>query len=139
MDKALLDTDHLSEYLKGKNPLLGAKAAAYRKLHGRLTVSVVTVLEVVKGLRQAGREDALERFVGQLPTLEVITLDVDTAILAGKIYGDLERSGQPIGRADPMIAATALRLEWTLVSGNTKHFERIPPLGYPLKLDVWTR
>ena len=45
--------------------------------------------------------------------------------------------GQPIGRADPMIAAIALRHDLVLVTGNLSHFQRIPALGYSLKLDNW--
>ncbi len=46
-------------------------------------------------------------------------------------------TGQPLGRIDPMIAAIAVRLGLTLVTGNTAHYQRITALGYPLKLDNW--
>jgi tRNA(fMet)-specific endonuclease VapC len=49
----------------------------------------------------------------------------------------LERTGQPIDRADPMIAAIALRHDLTLVTGNVSHYQRIQTLGYGLKLDNW--
>ena len=39
---------------------------------------------------------------------ELMTLGPDEAIIGGRIYGDLERLGQPIGRADPMIAGIAI-------------------------------
>jgi tRNA(fMet)-specific endonuclease VapC len=45
--------------------------------------------------------------------------------------------GQPIGRADPMIAAIALRYDFTLVTGNLSHYQRIQALGYGIKLDNW--
>jgi predicted nucleic acid-binding protein len=66
-----------------------------------------------------------------------LTLDGQTAELAGWIYGDLERTGQTIGRADPMIAAIALQHGLSLVTGNQAHFRRIAALGYPLKLENW--
>ena len=50
---------------------------------------------------------------------------------------DLERTGQPIGFADAMIAATALQHNLTLVTGNISHYQRIQGLGYSLKLDNW--
>ncbi len=43
------------------------------------------------------------------------------AEMAGRIRGDLERTGQPIGLADPMIAAIALVHGLELVTGNTVH------------------
>jgi len=48
-------------------------------------------------------------------------LDVAAAELAGRITGDLDRIGQPIGRADPMIAAIAIDQGLELVTGNTAH------------------
>ena len=67
----------------------------------------------------------------------MLPLDLDAAVLAGRMYGDLERTGQPIGRADPMIAATAIVHDLVLVTGNGAHYERIRQLGYALELDNW--
>lgn len=69
--------------------------------------------------------------------VEVLPLDGDSAALAGEISAELERAGEPIGRADPMIAAIAIRAVRTLVTGNTRHFERIREIGYPLMLMDW--
>jgi hypothetical protein len=61
----------------------------------------VTVVEVLKGRRKVGREQEIDRFLASLPKLELFALDTLAAGHAGRIYGDLERLGQPIGRADP--------------------------------------
>jgi len=66
-----------------------------------------------------------------------LTLDEHSAELAGRICGDLERIGQPIGLADSMIAATALQYNLTLVTGNLSHYQRIQAIGYELQLDNW--
>ena len=50
MNKALLDTDIYSEILRGDNATVTAHARTYRQAHGRLTLSVITVMEMVKGL-----------------------------------------------------------------------------------------
>jgi predicted nucleic acid-binding protein len=68
---------------------------------------------------------------------EILVFDQTAAELAGRIAGDLERVGQPIGRADPMIAAIALEHGLELVTGNTAHYQRIEQLGYPLTLVNW--
>jgi tRNA(fMet)-specific endonuclease VapC len=57
--------------------------------------------------------------------------------LAGRITDDLDRLGQPIGRADPIIAAVAIDQGLELVTGNTGHYQRIQQLGYPLALVNW--
>ncbi|MCG8422107.1 MAG: PIN domain-containing protein [Proteobacteria bacterium] len=108
MSKALLDTDILSEVLKARDKFVAERARSYLEEHSQFTVSAVTVMEVVKGLQRVQREPQLQKFISALSTLEVLPFDSDVAVVAGQIYGDLERIGQPIGRADPMIAATAL-------------------------------
>ena len=45
--------------------------------------------------------------------------------------------GQPIGLADPMIAALALTHGLELVTANTAHFQQVRNLGYPLILVNW--
>lgn len=65
----------------------------------------------------------------------MLTLDLPSAEVAGRIYADLERTGQPIGLADTMIAAIALQKNLTLVTGNLSHYQRLQSLGYALKLD----
>jgi tRNA(fMet)-specific endonuclease VapC len=110
---------------------------AYRAAFGRYTISVITVMEIVKGFHKLQREDRIEQFLAGLPTVEVLTLDLRSAELAGRIYADLERTGQPIGRADPMIAALALRHGLTLVTGNISHYRRIQALNYQLTPENW--
>ena len=137
MDKSLLDTDIFSEVLKGVDPQVVARATAYRAAFGYYTISAITVLEVVKGFHKLQREDRLQEFLSKLPNIEVLTLDVRSSELAGRIYADLEKSGQGIGRADPIVAAIAFRHSLTQVTGNMAHYQRIQALGYALKLDNW--
>jgi tRNA(fMet)-specific endonuclease VapC len=135
--RALLDTDIFSEIVKGKNENVRNRALAYTATLGPLTISTVTVVEVIKGLRKVGREPEIDRFLGNLPRLQVLPLDSAAAEQAGRIYGDLERLGQPIGRADPMIAGIALARGLVIVTGNRDHYERIVRAGYPIEIDDW--
>lgn len=137
MNKALLDTDILSEILKAKNASVVSKAVRYRETFEQFTISVITVLEIVKGLHKVGRADALKKFLGGLQAIEVISFDESCSIIAGRMFADLENTGQPIGKADPMIAAIAIEHDLTLITGNTAHYVRLQKLGYSLKLDHW--
>ena len=137
MDRALLDTDTLSEILKGKNFNVIRQANNYHQKFGQYTISTITVLEVVKGFHKVQRESQIEQFLSILSDTEVLTLELKSAELAGRMYADLERTGQSIGRADPMIAAIALENGLVLVTGNLRHYERIKQLGYNLRLDNW--
>ncbi len=96
-------------------------------------------MEVVKGLQKAGRIDRIEELTAALLDEEILPLDQEAAITAGRIYGELEKTGQTIGRADPLIAGIALRHNLILVTGNTKHFKRIVQMGFPLRMEDWRR
>ena len=137
MIKSLLDTDIFSEILKGIDQTIVTKAVAYKAIWGRYTISAITVLKVIKGLHKVQREERIQQFLAGLTAVELLALDLESATLAGRIYADLERIGQPIGRADPMIAAIALHHDLTLITGNMSHYRRIESIGYPIKLENW--
>lgn len=137
MDKVLLDTDIFSEILKGINQRVAIRASTYRNAFGCYTISTITVLEIVKGWHKRQREDKIHELFIEIAAAEVLTLQLPDAELAGRIYADLERTGQPIGLADSMIAAIASQNNLTLVTGNLPHYQRIQTLGYSLKLDNW--
>ncbi|HWG46903.1 MAG TPA: type II toxin-antitoxin system VapC family toxin [Gemmataceae bacterium] len=137
MNKSLIDTDILSEIGKGIDPNVVRNATAYRNAFGQYTLSVITVMEVVQGFQKKQSFGRLQRFLTALASEEIISFDQPAAELAGRIAGELDRIGQPIGRADPMIAAIALGHGLELVTGNTAHYQRIQQLGYPLALVNW--
>lgn len=106
-------------------------------MFGRLTVSSITVAEVVEGLVGDSRIDGLRRFLDDMENIEVLPVGVEEAILAGQIRGELTRTGQGIGELDPFIAAVAIVNGLPLVTGNLRHYERIQSLGFPLQLESW--
>jgi tRNA(fMet)-specific endonuclease VapC len=137
LNKALLDTDILSEIGKGIDPTVARNATAYRQSHGFLTLSVVSVMEVIQGYRRVGGTARIQAFRNALLTEEVLSFDQAAADLAGQIAGDLDKVGKPIGRCDPMIAAIAIRHGLELVTGNRAHYQRLLPLGYIMTLVNW--
>lgn len=137
MTRTLLDTDIYSEVIRGKNAEVQARARDYVAEHGKLLISTVTIVEVVKGLHKARRHEALERFIHSLGSTEVLALGSAEAVVAGRIYGDLERTGQPIGRIDPLIAGIAMCYGLVLATGNVEHYQRIQALGYDFEIDNW--
>jgi tRNA(fMet)-specific endonuclease VapC len=137
VNKSLLDTDIFSEVSKGIDPNVARNAATYRSAFGRYTVSVITVMEVIRGFQRKQNTRRLQRFLSAIASEEILAFDQAAAELAGRIAGDLDRAGQPIGRADPMIAAIALCQGLELVTGNTAHYQRIQQLGHLLTLANW--
>ena len=139
-DRSLLDTDILSEVLKARDSNVVTWVTTYKQQFERLTSSSITVMEVVKGIHKGGQPASLQRFLTALHSSEILVFDAAAAEIAGRIYGDLERAGQPIGRVDVMIAAIALTHNLTLVTGNLRHYERIREAGYAeLALGNWRK
>ncbi len=95
------------------------------------------MMEVVNGFQRTLATGRLNAFLATLPHMEILPFDQAAAELAGRIAGDLERTGQPIGVADTMIAAIAIENGLELVTGNTSDYQRIQQLGYPLTLVNW--
>jgi tRNA(fMet)-specific endonuclease VapC len=137
LNKALLDTDFLSEITKGIDQTVAAHAASYRKSFPCYTLSAVTLMEAARGLQQKQAFRQLQSLLAAVALDEVLPFDRPAAELAGRIGGELVRVGRPIGQADTMIAAIALHHGLELVTGNTGHFQRVQQAGYPLTLVNW--
>ncbi|MHB1556279.1 MAG: PIN domain-containing protein, partial [Isosphaeraceae bacterium] len=137
MNKSLIDTDIFSEIIKGVDPTVAAHARTYRRAFGRYTITAVTVMEIVQGYQRKQATRQLQAFLTALPSQEVLPFEEADGELAGRIAGELERTGRPIGTADSMIAALAIGHGLELVTGNTAHFQRVQQLGYPLTLVNW--
>ena len=52
MNKAIIDTDILSEIGKAKDATVAANAKTYRRSFGHYTFSTVTVMEIVSGVQK---------------------------------------------------------------------------------------
>jgi tRNA(fMet)-specific endonuclease VapC len=137
VSRVLLDTDIYSEVIKAVNPTVTQNAIAYRKANGVLTLSVVTVMEIVRGFQQNQSTRRLSNFLTAVASEDVLIFDQPAAELAVRIEGELLPIGRPIGMADTMIAAVALTRGLELSTGNTAPFQRVQQLGYPLTLVNW--
>lgn len=125
----LFDTDAISELLKPR-PL-----AAYVEWLGQVPreeqfTSAVVVGELFKGAYRSSHRTRHLRQIEQrvLPAVTALPYDVATARAFGQIRAHLEGAGRILPDADLQIAATAVYHDLDLVSGNLRHFERIPSL-----------
>ena len=125
----LFDTDAISEVLRPRplQPYLVWLRAIPRDAQ---FTSAVTAGELFKGAyRLAARERHLRNIEERvLPAVTILPYDLSVARAFGEIRADLERGGAIIPDADLQIAATALHHDLELVTGNLRHFERIPNL-----------
>jgi len=74
-------------------------------------------------------EKNLKAIEGFLLPFEIVAYDYNAAIAYGKIRATLEKQGQVIGNMDMQIAGHALALNMTVVTNNTKEFQRVEGLA----------
>ena len=130
----ILDSDHLSLYQRGHEPL-GQRFLAIPP--DQIAITVISVEELLRGrlaqIRKATQpQERVYAYYWLTRTLEFLRdftmIDYDTqaedrfqSLLAQKIR---------IGTQDLQIAATALSQGATLITRNRKDFERVPGLTF---------
>jgi len=137
MEKALLDTDILSEYLKGYDQTVAAHAAAYARMHGVFTFTSVTVYEIVYGLELKGASGQLRKALAWLSQNEQVTPANADYLAAATIKATARKQGSILELPDCLIAAVAVRLRMPLVTGNTGDFQAIQATGIKLAIQNW--
>jgi tRNA(fMet)-specific endonuclease VapC len=130
----ILDTDILSALATGRCP-----AMMYHKTEGAsaLYSTAVNWAEICYGISRLSAEGGARlraRYEERvLPFLQFLDFDVGSAEVYGRLRAELEQHGLPLSDADLMIASIALRHDLLLVTGNTRHFLRVPGL----RLENW--
>lgn len=125
----LFDTDVLSRLMKQAPP-----ASLHNRFTGVLVerqyTSSITLAELVFGAKKKGSR-RLAELIDELvvSNLSVLPFDADAARRYGETRAELERHGTTTGDADLRIAAIALDRGLIVVTGNTRHFERVPDLS----------
>ena len=128
----LLDTNTCIYIIKCSPPEVYDR---FKQLHvGDVGISAITCCELQFGVAKSSRPEenqlALAEFLGPL---EVRDFPARAAIAFGQIRAHLQRAGTPIGNYDLLIAAHAVHEGFTLVTNNTKEFNRVPGL----KVENW--
>ena len=123
-----LDTNICVFFLNGKYPKLNER---YLECDKRMIkIPSVVLYELFYGAEKSQRRKYnianIQTFISEL---EVVSFDTKAAEIAGKIRSDLEKSGQPIGGYDFMIAAIALANNGIVVTNNTREFSRVNGLS----------
>jgi len=123
-----LDTNICAFILNGTHPELNKR---YVEMDKRIIkLPSIVIFELLYGIEKSQRrEENLNRLKKFVMGIDIISFDSKAAEIAGAARADLERSGQPIGGYDLMIAATALANDGIVVTNNTREFSRINGLS----------
>lgn len=122
----LLDTDICVEILKGNKKILQRRA----DYDGPIGICFMTIAELYYGAERSRdpprNYETIEKLV---LTLEIVQSDLGILRRFGAIKAQLQRDGTSLADADVLIAAATLERAERLITGNKKHFERIPGLS----------
>jgi tRNA(fMet)-specific endonuclease VapC len=127
MRQSILDTDILSEFLRGNKKVV-QKVEEYLKEYNVIQLSVITFYEIQNGLLYKDAQRQLERFNDFVALNEVIPLTIAAAEIAANIQAGLRQKGIEIGHTDTLIAGIAISNQSQLITNNTRHFKRVPGL-----------
>lgn len=123
----LLDTCVISDFIKGE---LGTQARIKQTPPTNIAISAITVMELRYGLQlNPQRAQKIEPVIASfLSSVAILPFDILESEQAAQIRAVLKMQGQPIGAYDVLIAATALRYSFPMVTANQREFDRVPGL-----------
>ena len=95
-------------------------------------ISVVTVAELLHGVERADteirrirRQAFVEKVIELIP---VFPFDMSVARIYAKIWASLVQRSFTVGAHDLIIAATAISMDYTVITSNRRDFEKIEGL-----------
>jgi tRNA(fMet)-specific endonuclease VapC len=102
-------------------------------------ISVVTVAELLHGVERADtevrrlkRQSFVEKVLESFP---VFHFDTSVARIYARIWASLAKEGLTIGAHDLIIAATAISLDYSVITANRRDFEKIEGLRLEVRSD----
>ena len=127
----LIDTDILINSIKGHKVV-----NHYIAKHANIpkAISIITFGELLYGAKKSSQRDRNTSIVYRLAEIfPIVGITRSTIEAFTEVRLALDKKGERIEDFDLLIAATALSLNYTLVTNNTKHYKRIQGL----QLENW--
>ena len=127
----LIDTDILINSIKG-HQVVNQHIAQHASIPK--AISIITFGELLYGAKKSSQRDKNTSVVYRLAEIfPVVGITRSTIEAFTEVKLALDKKGERIEDFDLLIAATALSLNYTLVTNNTKHYQRIQGL----QLENW--
>lgn len=127
MSPSMLDTDILSEFLRGNEKVV-KNVDDYLMEFGFVSLSIITYYKILNGLLYKDAKKQLKKFESFVTLNNFLLLTLRSTKLAANIQAELRKKGREIGHADTLIAGIAIANKLQLVTNNTDHFKRIKGL-----------
>jgi tRNA(fMet)-specific endonuclease VapC len=130
----LFDTDSITNIFK-KKPSKNLINKLSKSSFEEQFISTITIGEIVYGAMKSNKPEFhlnnLQNIL--LPVVNIVSFDTKSSFVYGEIRAMLEKFGNIISHTDLQIASIAIANNLTLITGNTRHFQRIEKL----KIDNW--
>lgn len=127
----VLDTNTLIYFFKGN---VNVRKKLLSKSPSDIAIPSIVLYELEVGI---AKSNSPKKRIKQLKDIcsvaTILTFTQKEAKITAQIRGKLEKLGTPIGYYDYLIAGTALANHGTLITNNTKEFQRVDGL----KLGNW--
>jgi tRNA(fMet)-specific endonuclease VapC len=125
----LFDTDALSQIIKRDPPLSFIRRLAAIDPDQQFTTSI-SVGELVYGAYKSGRPQYFIEKLTKLvwPNIHILPFDKEAAHVYGELRAGLEKKGKSISEPDLRIASIAMHHGLIVITGNEKHFSKVPEL-----------
>lgn len=128
----VLDTDTCVAILRGNEAVIERRTAT----EDEVVTTWITAAELRYGAAKSVAPDKNHALATKfLDTLPVLGLDAASAQIFGEAKALLEKRGERLADADLLIGAIAAAKKATVVTGNKKHYARIPGVT----LEDWIR
>jgi tRNA(fMet)-specific endonuclease VapC len=119
----LLDTDTCIAILRGNEAVIDRRAATTDDVATTWITAAELHYGAAKSVAPEKNRAVVKAFLGTLP---VLGLDEASVQIFGEAKALLEKRGQRLADADLLIGAIAAANQATVVTGNRRHYERIP-------------
>lgn len=116
------DSDVLIDFLRGGGQ---AERVALELKTGGLATTAVSAFELWAGAKSSKQSSAVAAL---LRAVNILPLTAASAKTAADVRRSLENKKATIGMADSLIAGIVIEQGGTLLTRNTKHFERVEGL-----------
>jgi tRNA(fMet)-specific endonuclease VapC len=124
----LFDTDIISAMMRREPNLYVTRRLASLPAEEQST-SAISYGELLYGALRRNRQDLLTSIRVITSQMPIRPFDERAAERFADLKSSLERAGTPLDEPDLRIAAIALVNGLTLVTGNERHFRRVPELA----------
>lgn len=123
----LLDTNTCIQYLNGRSP--NVKQRLESTAAKEIVVCSIVKAELFFGsMKSVNPKRSLAKQKKFLDQFDSLPFDDQSAEIYGRIRAQLESQGTPIGPTDLLIAAIAVANQTTLITHNTREFNRVAGL-----------